>query len=367
MISSRRNGLCPTLRHVNGEVLQCRETRANGRQGLLGNCEIPTVPLQLAPEDEVKQAVEVCFGLAGQSNPEGHLRVLADLGDLAKATTRGVELALQRSDDIVGIDVVTGAPGRVTRAQATGNELGLDAPALDAGTHRGLDELREALAFGQHRLDFGPELGLDAHGRNRWRSSWNAVYRNCATRSNEGTPRIIVPVVSIGLTTCSANDEPSSFSDAAGARRLGPPVSGRTYMQPAWSGDHRHHQLGSRGLRTPRGPVDRVSGQHQARKSESNVQQSRAAGTAGLDGACRAIPDEGSAPVAAVFVDDCIAMTTLDGAAVRSFQRCTQLGQPITCDVGMLGGPGFDGLRDVRHASRRRSYSSLMPRQRPSR
>lgn len=76
-----------------------------------------------------------------------------------------MEPALQRCDDIVGIDVVAGTPGLVSRAKASGDELGLDAAALDTGTHRCLDELRQALALGQHRLDFGPEFRLDTHGR----------------------------------------------------------------------------------------------------------------------------------------------------------------------------------------------------------
>ena len=67
--------------------LERRESRADRSHGLLSQRQITAVSLQLAFEHEVEQAIEVSFGLAGQSNPEGHLRVLDDLARRARAAS----------------------------------------------------------------------------------------------------------------------------------------------------------------------------------------------------------------------------------------------------------------------------------------
>jgi hypothetical protein len=61
---------------------------------------------------------------------------------------RGVELALQSVDDLIGIDVVTCSPCGVAGAKPACDELSLHATALDSGPHRGFDELREHVSHG---------------------------------------------------------------------------------------------------------------------------------------------------------------------------------------------------------------------------
>jgi len=166
-------------------------------------------------------------------------RLSADLERLRQAGVRVVELALQTSDDIGGIDVVTRGPCLVPRAQATGNELGVDALALDTGTHRDLDEFREALALSEPRFDLDQELGLAKNGEDACGLYGYKVAQR-RPRSSQGSARLVAPTLSIRLTSSSPARQPptkpSSFSEATGASRRGPPVKGRTYMQPAWSG-----------------------------------------------------------------------------------------------------------------------------------
>ena len=72
--------------------------------------------MEFTLEHKVEQAMEVGFGLPGQSNPEAHLGVFG-------SRARSVELALQRCHHDIGVNVLAGAARLVTRAQATGNEL----------------------------------------------------------------------------------------------------------------------------------------------------------------------------------------------------------------------------------------------------
>lgn len=110
------------------------------------------------------------IGLTTRIGPGGPVNAsrasLAGLGQLRQTVARVVHLALQAGDNIIGIDVGTRALGLVSRAQATGNEVCLETSALDTGAHCRLDELREALAVGEHRFDLGQELRLDRNGRN---------------------------------------------------------------------------------------------------------------------------------------------------------------------------------------------------------
>lgn len=61
-----------------------------------------------------------------------------------------------------------------------------------------------------------------------------------AVRCGRGPAGIVAPTLSIRLTRSAPKrhppTNPSSFREATGARRRGPPVKGRTYMQPACSG-----------------------------------------------------------------------------------------------------------------------------------
>lgn len=49
--------------------------RANGDKCLLGQVEIPTVSLELAVENEVEQALQIRFCVAGQADAKTHPRV----------------------------------------------------------------------------------------------------------------------------------------------------------------------------------------------------------------------------------------------------------------------------------------------------
>ena len=72
------------------------------------------------------------------------------------------------------------------------------------------------------------------------RAEKELIDRDVCFHTSQGAARLVVPSLSIRLTSPSPTPQPptnpSNFSEATGARRRGPPVKGRTYMQPAWSG-----------------------------------------------------------------------------------------------------------------------------------
>lgn len=173
-------------------------------------------------------------------------RSLAGLGRLRQADARVVELVLQTSDDIVGIDVVAGSLGFVSRAQATGDELGLDAPALDTGAHSGLDELRDALALDEHRFDVGQELRLDRNGRDACCLHGHKVAQlRRAVQPGSGTTcrADLVNPVDKPIAQVLPAHEAQQLQRGNGSEPPGPTRQGAHVHATSVVGYHRHHQL----------------------------------------------------------------------------------------------------------------------------
>jgi len=174
---------------------------------------------------------------------EGHLSVSGGFDRRARASST---LPLQPSDNIRGIDIATRALGFVSRAQAAGDELGLDAPALETGKHRGLDELREALALSEHRFDLGQGLRLDRNrGDARGLHGYKVSQLGPALQPESGTTRRsdLVNLIDKLMARASATHETQQLQRGNGGEPPGPTRQGAHVHATSVVGYHRHHQL----------------------------------------------------------------------------------------------------------------------------
>lgn len=111
----------------------------------------------------------------------------------------------------------------------------VSAPPLQPALCRQYPDYPRAVGLDSGTADRQTDKGLACGGHGMQPMEY-APRKPTKRSSAPPTHREIVRVLSIGLTTGHPPTNPSSLSDATEATRRGPPVSGRTYMQPAWSG-----------------------------------------------------------------------------------------------------------------------------------
>ncbi len=183
MINSRRNGLCPTLRQVNGEVCSVARPARIAASAWSASCRSPHSRAS-SVKNEVEQPLQVRLGVPGQSNPEAHFFVF----DTCEPALRQACAATRNHD--IGIDVLATAAGRSSERSPRARNSAWSRRRCDAGPDRGFDELRQLSPSPSKDSTSARNSGSTRDGRDRGGlHGCSVAHLRCTGRDARRRPR----------------------------------------------------------------------------------------------------------------------------------------------------------------------------------